>query len=197
MNQLPSTPYSGEAPNPFRAAPSAEYRPGVAIPKQEFNPFENNPFRSGSAPQESFALPQSTQLSERLREKIRPVTELGRRAVSRLVEFKNSDYGQKLTGMVRGAASETAMAAALSGARSLGERFGVNYENGELSVKKTKLARAAVRLAMNPYGEATKAVKTAGMDAYRAGRQEARSHMYAAGNTLANDAFGYARRRVA
>ncbi len=185
------------APNPFAASESA---------------ITANPFGAQESP---FAQPVSewsqdtsrtSRLGERLQEKARPVMELGRRAVSsivrlaprltdRLKQAYKSDYGQKITGMARDAATETAMTAAHAGARTFGERFGISYEGGELSVKKTKLARAAIRFALNPYGESVKAAKAAGKEAYRAGKQEARGQLRAAGATVANDAFAYAQSR--
>ena len=208
------------APNPFEPAPPIGDNPfALDRPANDYrpepspvgnNPFSNDPFSTAEAAvpmtQEAFTTYQTARLGERLREKARPVMELGKRAVSALVRLApraadrlkgayQSDYGQKVAGIAREAAGETVMTAALSGARSVGERFGVGYENGELSVKKTKLARGAIRFALNPYGESVKAVKVAGKEAYRAGRQEVRNQAFTAGATMANDAFGHARNR--
>jgi hypothetical protein len=224
------TPTGTENPflsNPFQAAPSraddpfafgrsvVDYRPATV----DTNPFSavetagRNDFstlKSPFAQSSTEWVPsdyQSSRLGERLREKARPVMELGRRAVSAIVQLAprmtdrlktayNSDYGQKVTGIAREAASETATAAALGGVQALGERFGVGYENGELTVRKAKLARGAIRFALNPYGESVKAAKIAGREAYKAGKHEARGHAYAAGATFANDTFGYLHGRV-
>jgi hypothetical protein len=209
--QNPFEPTSTTEDNPFAPdRPASDYPPEPLQPTIGNNPFSNNPFSAAETvmptTQESLTNYQTARLSERLREKARPVMELGKRAVRTLVQLApritekvktayNSDYGQKVAGMARDAAGETAMTVALSGARSLGERFGVGYENGELSVKKTKLARGAIRFALNPHGESVKAVKAASKEAYHAGRREARSQAFTAGATVANDAFGYARGR--
>lgn len=234
MNTLPSAPpsntseaYDPFAPNSYQAPSSVDpfsTDPFQSAPSAVDNPFTFDPFATTeTSSQNPFGTPESvpqyasestpadyqaSRLGERLREKARPVMEVGRRAVSavvrlapraanRIKEAYQSEYGQKLAGMAREAASDTATSAALAGARTLGERYGVNYESGELTIKKTKLARAAIRFAMNPYGESVKSAKLAGKEAYKAGKQELRSQAFSAGTVLANDALGYARNRYA
>lgn len=210
-DQMATDPF---AANPFQYEPQAGNDPFRTNPftttevTASTNPFltQESPFFAQSAPELTQDNSRASRLGERLQEKARPVMELGRRAVASIVQLAprltdrlkqayQSDYGQKVAGMARGAASETAMTAAQAGARAAGERFGISYEAGELNVQKTKLARAAIRFALNPHGESVKVAKVAGKEAYRAGKQEARSQLRTAGTTVANDAFAYAQSR--
>lgn len=202
---VPTTRQNPPADNPF--APQGGYANPNVFPSN-FDPFTLVGYNVKSQPTQEWSptIDQAARLGERLRDKARPVMELGKRAVSAIIQLAprvtdklkvaySSDYGQKITGMAQGAAGETAKAALWGGAQVLGEQFGVNYENGQLNVRKAKLAREAIRFAVNPYGRSVRAAKLAGREAYVAGRQEARSQANTFGTTIANDAFGYARSR--
>lgn len=226
-NQFPQT-LPNQASNPF----DNPFGDAVLPPRQ--NPFANSPFapQGGYASPDVFpsnfdpftpvnynAAPQSAQewspsdyqparLGERLRDKARPVMEMGRRAVSAIVQFAPrvadrvkqayySDYGQKITNVAQGAAGETVQAAAWGGFNAVGDRYGLGYENGRVTVEsKRKLARGAFRLLRMPQTELIGAARTAGRGAYAAGRQEATSQAYGMRDTLMTDARGFAQSTI-
>ena len=201
-SSIPMPPSEGNY-NPFQSeSPS----PSPFVPAT--NPFEANPFAASTEnaswqTNDSFNV-QKAPAGERVRQKFGTAFEMGKRAVETMIRLmprtnviekvKNaagSEYGQKLSAMASSATGEAVKSAALGAAISTGERFGINYEDGAVKVKKLKLARAALRLARNPYGEIVRTAKIAGKEAYSSGKNEARHQAFGVGTSVAQDAFGY------
>ena len=197
FNPFDSTRYSGAY------SPQVPEMPWTTpLPESSSNPFTGFN-RSGSDIEPSNwdqGIDQRPTIGERVHEKARVVKELAKRAISAIgmrmpkLERSPSDsyddnYGRKVSGFARSAAKETAMAAAFGGAQALGERYGLGYEDGRVTVEsKRKLAKGAFRLLRMPQAEALGALRDAGTGMYTAGRHEAFSQVSAARDVLTADA---------